>query len=255
MRLPRRLQHGAGAELVDHLDELRTRLVIALIGVAAAFGVAYAEHQRLVLWLEAPLPGDRKLVTYGVAEPFLTSLQVSLAAAAALSLPIVLWQVWSFLAPAVEPHAQRAVAMCVAFATALFAGGIAFGYRVALPAALHFLTNYDSNLYNIQIRARDFYSFATLVLLAMAVVFELPIFILGLVRLRIVTARKLRKSWRMGIVAVTALAVALPGVDPVTTMVELAPLLILYFLTVAVASVFERRWRSDPLEISAGEAG
>jgi sec-independent protein translocase protein TatC len=91
----------------------------------------------------------------------------------------------------------------------------------------------------------------------MAVVFELPIFILGLVRLRIVTAKKLRTSWRIGIVAVTALAVALPGVDPVTTLIELAPLLVLYFLTVAFASVFERRWRpeTDPLEVSAGETG
>jgi len=243
MRLPRRLQHGAGAELVDHLDELRTRRVIALIGVAAAFGVAYAEHQRLVLWLEAPLPGDRKLVTYGVAEPFLTSLQVSLAAAAALSLPIVLWQVWSFLAPAVEPHAQRAVAMCVAFATALFAGGIAFGYRVALPAALNFLTNYDSNVYDIQIRAREYISFSVAVLVAVGIVFVLPAVIVGLARLGIVKSDWLRSNRRIGYAVVAVLAVALPGVDPVTTTLEMVPLFVLFEASIWLSVLAEHRRR------------
>lgn len=253
---PRRLDYGEEATLTEHLGELRTRLTISLLALAVTFGVAFAFHDRLVHWLIQALPPDRRqLITLGVAEPFTTSVMVSVYAGFLLALPIILWQVWSFFAPAVQEHTQRVVVWFVLFATLLLAIGIGFGYWVALPAAVHFLTNYDSQLYNIQIRARDYYSFATLVLLAMAVVFELPIFILGLVRLRIVTARKLRKSWRMGIVAVTALAVALPGVDPVTTMVELMPLLVLYFLTVAVASVFERRWRPDPLEISAGEAG
>jgi sec-independent protein translocase protein TatC len=253
---PRRLRYGEEATLVEHLGELRTRLTISLIALAVTFGVAFAFHEHLVRWLIRALPPDRRHpITLGVAEPFMTSVMVSIYAGFLLALPIILWQVWSFFAPAIQEHSQRTVVWFVLFATVLLAVGIGFGYWVALPAAVHFLTNYDSNLYNIQIRAKDYYSFAALVLLAMAVVFELPIFILGLVRLRIVTAQKLRKSWRIGIVAVTALAVALPGVDPVTTMIELAPLLILYFLTVAIASVFERRWRPDPLEVSAGEAG
>jgi sec-independent protein translocase protein TatC len=253
---PRRLRYGEEATLVEHLGELRSRLTISLLALAVAFGVAFAFHEHLVRWLIQALPPDRRHpITLGVAEPFLTSVMVSIYAGLLLALPIILWQVWSFFAPAIQEHTQRTVVGFVLMATVLLAVGIGFGYWVALPAAVHFLTNYDSNLYNIQIRAKDYYSFATLVLLAMAVVFELPIFILGLVRLRIVTAKKLRTSWRVGIVAVTALAVALPGVDPVTTMIELAPLLILYFLTVAVASVFERRWRPDPLEVSAGEAG
>jgi sec-independent protein translocase protein TatC len=257
MRLiPRRLRYGEEATLVEHLGELRSRLALALLGLAVAFGVAFAFHDNLIHWLNQALPADRRHpITLGVAEPFLTSVMVSIYAGFLVALPIILWQVWSFFAPAMQEHTQRIVAGFVLMATVLLAGGIAFGYWIALPAAVHFLTNYDSNLYNIQIRARDYYSFSALVLLAMAVVFELPIFILGLVRLGIVTAKKLRTSWRIGIVAVTALAVALPGVDPVTTLIELAPLLVLYFLTVAVAAVFERRWRPDPLEVSAGEAG
>jgi len=256
--VPRRLRYGEEATLVEHLGELRSRLTLALLAMAVSFGVAFAFHDNLIHWLNQALPPERRHpITLGVAEPFLTSVMVSIYAGFLVALPIILWQVWSFFAPAMQEHTQRIVAGFALMATALLAGGIAFGYWIALPAAVHFLTNYDNNLYNIQIRARDYYSFAALVLLAMAVVFELPIFILGLVRLGIVTAKKLRTSWRIGIVAVTALAVALPGVDPVTTLIELAPLLVLYFLTVAVAAVFERRWRpeGDPLEVSAGEAG
>ena len=100
MRLPRRLQHGEGAELVDHLGELRSRLFICVIAVGAGFVAGFVVHTRLVHLLLAPLPGDRKLVTYGVAEPFITSMQVSLAAGFAIALPVVLWQLWGFLAPA-----------------------------------------------------------------------------------------------------------------------------------------------------------
>jgi len=244
--VPRRLRYGEEATLVEHLGELRTRLTLGLVALAVGFGVAFAFHDNLIHWLNQALPPERRHpITLGVAEPFLTSVMVSIYAGFLLALPIILWQIWSFFAPAMQEHTQRIVAGFVLLATVLLAGGIAFGYWIALPAAVHFLTNYDSNLYNIEIRARDYYSFSALVLLAMAVVFELPIFILGLVRLGIVTAKKLRTSWRIGIVAVTALAVALPGVDPVTTMIELAPLLVLYFLTVIVAGVFERRWRPE----------
>jgi sec-independent protein translocase protein TatC len=130
----------------------------------------------------------------------------------------------------------------VALATGLTVGGIFFGYYIVLPAALHFLTNYDSSLYNIQIRARDYFSFVTLVMLAVAVVFQVPLFILGLVRIGALTSRKLRKNWRIGIVAMTALAVALPGVDPVTTMLEMVPLVGLYLVSLALSGFFERRW-------------
>jgi sec-independent protein translocase protein TatC len=244
--LPRRLGHGEEATLVEHLDELRTRLVVSLIALVLAFAVAFAFHDHLIRWLEQALPENRRrLITFGVAEPFMTSMWVSLYAAFLLALPVILWQTWSFLAPAVEEGAQRAVAVFVVFASLLAAGGIAFGYFVVLPAAVHFLTNYDSSLYDIQIRARDYISFASLVMLAVALVFEVPIFVLALVRLRIMSAAKLRRTWRVGVVAMAALAVALPGIDPVTTTIEMIPLILLYLLAVGLAGIFERRWRPE----------
>ncbi|HYY02757.1 MAG TPA: twin-arginine translocase subunit TatC [Gaiellaceae bacterium] len=246
-RLPRRLRHDEEATLVEHLDELRSRLVVSLIAVALAFALTYAFHHHLLHWLNRPLPArlHGRPVTFGVAEPFVTSFMVSFYAALLIALPVILWQFWSFLAPAFEERIQRSIAALVGFATGLAIAGIAFGYFVAMPAAVHFLTNYDSADYNIQVRARDYYSFVTTVLIAVAAVFEVPVFVLALVRLRVLTAAQLRRNWRLGVVVMAALAVALPGVDPVTTTFEMIPLVVLYLLTVVLAGVFEQRWRPE----------
>ncbi len=242
MRPPRRLRHDEGQELVEHLGELRARLFVSILAIGLGFGVSYAFHARLIQWLNAPLPDGRKPVTFGVAEPFLTSLKVSLLAGFALALPVVLWQLWSFLAPAFAKRVQRTLVVYVATATGLFVVGVGFAYRVALPNAVHFLTKYDSHLYNIQVRASSYYSFALLVLASVGVVFELPIFVLALVRLGITSSARLRRSRRIGYVAMAALAVALPGVDPVTTAFEMVPLLVLYEASIWLSVVLERRW-------------
>ena len=168
-------------------------------------------------------------------------------------MPIVLWQVWAFLAPAFDERTQRGVRWLVLLATGLTIAGILFGYYIVLPAALKFLTNYDKNLYNIQIRARDYYSFVSLVMLAVGVVFQVPLFILGLVRIGVLTSRKLRSNWRIGIVAMTALAVALPGIDPVTTLLEMVPLVGLYLVSLALSGFFERRWHPHRETAAAAE--
>jgi sec-independent protein translocase protein TatC len=246
MLVPRRLRHGEEVTLVEHLGELRARLIIALGAIAVAFAVTYAFHGRLLDWLNRPLPQHfRKPVTFSPIEPFTTSVWVSLYAALLLALPIVFWQLWAFLAPAFEEHRQRSMAALVLFATALGLGGVAFGYWVVLPPAIHFLTNYDSTHYTILIRARDYYKFATFVLLGVAIAFEVPVFVLALVRLRILTAAKLRSTWRLGIFVMTVIGVVLPGVDPVSTILSVVPLVALYLLSIGLASFLEPRWRSS----------
>jgi sec-independent protein translocase protein TatC len=245
-RLPRRLRHGEEATLVEHLGELRTRLVISLGAIAVAFVVTYVFHDRILDWLNEPLPERfRKPVTFSPIEPFTTSIWVSLWAAFLLALPIVLWQLWAFLAPAFEEHRQRSIAVSVGFATVLGAAGVAFGYWVVLPPAIHFLTNYDSDQYTILIRAREYYRFAAFVLLGVALAFEVPVFVLALVRLRILTAAKLRSSWRVGVFAMTVVGVILPGVDPVSTILSVIPLVALYVLSIGLATFLEPRWRAQ----------
>jgi sec-independent protein translocase protein TatC len=243
MRLPRRLGHAEEATLVEHLDELRTRIILSLVALAATTTVTFVFHRHLVRWLEQPLPPERRhLLTLSPAEPFLTSFKISLMAGIALAFPILLWQLWSFLAPAFEESSQRIVTLFVAFASVLLACGIAFGYWLVLPQALHFLTHYDDQLYNIQIRARDYFSFATAVLLAVGIVFELPIFVLGLVRIGILSTYTLRHNRRLGYFIVAVIAVLLPGVDPVTTTFEGIPLVILYEGSIWLAVLMERRY-------------
>ena len=241
-RLPRRLRHGEEATLVEHLDELRTRIFVSLGALAIGFAVAFVFHRHLLHWLNAPLPADRgKPITLSVAEPFLTAMKVSLLAGLALALPVVLWQLWGFLAPAVEPHAERTIMLFVALATVLLVAGVAFGYWVVLPKAVSFLTNFDEQQFNAQIRAKDYYGFVMTVLLAVGLVFELPIFMLALVRLGVLSTSTLRHNRRLGYFIVAVVAVLLPGIDPVTTTFEMVPLLILYEASIWLSVLVERR--------------
>src|SRR6266508_3059716 len=114
-RLPRRLGHDESATVVEHLDEFRSRLIVSVLALVVAFVGAYIFQEDILRWLADPLPAAREgtLVTFGVTEPFFTTVKVVLIAAIALSLPVLLWQLWSFLAPAFEENAQRIVAVFV----------------------------------------------------------------------------------------------------------------------------------------------
>jgi len=251
--LPRRLGHGEEATLVEHLGELRVRLLVSLGALALAFVFTFAFHEKLLEWLTRPLPDGKQLLTLGVTEPFFTSMKVSLYGALAIAFPVLVYQVWSFLAPALEERSQRVVSSYVAFASALFAGGIAFGYAIVLPRAVSFLVTYDDHFYDIQIRASYYYSFVTLALLGMGFIFELPIFILGLVRLQVVTAQTLRKNRRLGIFLVVLAAVLLPTVDPVSLAFEAVPMVLLFEFSIWLATVMERRWARQGLLWAAPE--
>jgi len=241
-RLPRRLHHGEEATLVEHLDELRTRIFVCLGALIVGCAIAFVFRHTLLDWMNGPLPPGRgKPVTLSPAEPFLTSLKISMFAGLGLALPVVLWQLWSFLAPAVEEHAERLVLTFVLLATVLLVAGVAFGYWVVLPKAIQFLTNFDQNQYQILLRARDYYGFVMTVLLAVGLVFELPIFILALVRLGVLSTQTLRKNRRLGYFIVAVLAVLLPGIDPVTTTLEMIPLMALYEASIWLAVLVERR--------------
>lgn len=241
-RLPRRLDHGEEVTLVEHLEELRQRIFVSLGALLLGFVVAYAFHGHVLGWLNRYLPPHaQKPFTLGVAEPFLTVMKICLWGALLIALPVLLWQLWSFLAPAIDANRERQILWCVVAASGLLVAGMVFGYYVALPAAVHYLTNYDKAYFDIHVGAASYYSFVTMVLLAMGLVFELPVFVLALVALGILTSTQLRKNRRMGYFVVAALAVALPGVDPVTTCIEIAPLWVLFELSIWLSRVVERR--------------
>ena len=244
MKLPRRLRHGEEATLVEHLDELRSRIIVSLASVIVTTAIAFAFQHRILHWLNAPLPHDRqnRITTFGVAEPFLVSFKVCLWVGLGAALPIVLWQIWSFLSPAVEERTQRVVMVAVVFATALLVAGVSFGYYVVLPKALSFLTHYNDDVFHNQLRASDYYGFVMMVLVAVGVVFELPVFILALVRIGVLSSWRLRHTRRIGYFLVAVVGVVLPGIDPVTTLLETIPLWVLYEGSIWLAVLMERYW-------------
>lgn len=241
-RLPRRLGHGEEATLVEHLEELRQRLFVCLGALVVGTIVGFVVHRRVIRLLTDALPHKhRQLLTLGIGEPFMTSLSVSIDIGILIALPIVLWQTWSFFIPAIETAHERMLKAFVFLATALMIVGVVFGYYVALPAAAKFLTNFDTSIYDVQIQAKPFISFATKVLFAMAIVFELPIFVIGLTRMGILTTRQLRKNRRIGYFVVACIGVALPGVDPVTTIFETLPLIVLFEVSIWLSVLLDRR--------------
>jgi sec-independent protein translocase protein TatC len=242
LRPPRRLGHGEEASLVEHLEELRQRLFVCIGAVLAGFIVAYVFHARLIHALEQALPrGHRQLTTLTIGEPFMTSLWLSVYAGFILALPVIIWQAWSFFLPAFDPGHERVLRMFVFISVVLLAIGIGFGYYIALPKAAHFLTNYDKAQYTTLIRARDYIGFAAKVLVAMAIVFELPLFVVGLTRIGVLSTQTLRRSRRIGYFVVCCIGVLLPGVDPVTTIIETIPLLVLYEASIWASVLLERR--------------
>ena len=178
-RLPRRLEHGENATLVEHLTELRTRLLIGLGSVGVAFVFTYWQRHWLLERLREPLPDGTVLTTLSPGEAFVTSFTVAFYAAVAVALPILIWQLWAFLAPAFEEPSQAVVARLVGAAALLLFCGMAFAYFVAMPNILEFLLTFDEQHYNIELRAREYFSFTALLLLGFGIMFELPIFILG----------------------------------------------------------------------------
>ena len=249
--VPRRLGHDEEATLVDHLTELRHRLVLCLVAIVPAFALAYVFHDRLIEELKDLLPPGTPLVTLGVTEPFTTSLKVSFYAALAIVLPILLWQIWAFLAPAVAEDTQRVIGVFVVFSTGLFLAGIAFCYTIVLPKALRFLVDYDSELYQEQIRASYYLSFVTLTLFAFGIAFQMPIFILALVRLGALSSDRLRRNRRIGYVLMLSFAILLPTVDPVSLALEVIPLFVLFEASIWLSVLMERRWERAAAEAEA----
>jgi sec-independent protein translocase protein TatC len=249
----RRLDRDDEATLVEHLEELRQRILVALAAVAVATAVAFVFHGRILDLLARPLPPEhRHVAAFGVTEPFSVSLAVSLYAGILFALPVLFWQVWSFLAPALDAAAERRILLLAAFGLVLGAAGLVFGYGILLPRAVHWLTSYDTTHFRILIRASSYYSFVTSVLLGVVAVFETPLVVLALVNLGILSSAGLRRNRRRGYFFVAVAALALPGPDPVTTLLELLPMWALFEGSIWLAVLAERR--AAKLSIAGAQA-
>ncbi|HEY2007171.1 MAG TPA: twin-arginine translocase subunit TatC [Solirubrobacteraceae bacterium] len=305
----RPVTHEARMSAVDHLDELRSRLIVSVIAVLAAFGFCFWQNHQLLRIVNAPLAhntqqqvrsgggplgatyrvqvsardvatqlsrvagvlqaqsrsgtaraalatvqhslgkdvkalsaaprGDRP-VTLGIGEPFTSTLTVTLIFALILSLPVLLLQAYGFLMPAFSPEQRRHMLPVTLAIPVLFAAGIAFGYLVVLPAALHFFQNFNSGEFNVLVQANQYYKFAATTLLAMGLLFQIPVGIIAVTRAGLVTPAQLRQHRRYAVLACVVAAALLPS-DVITMLLEIVPLYLLFEFSVLIAAVSERR--------------
>ena len=307
----RAIGHEDRLSLVDHLDELRTRLIVSAIALAVAFGFCLWQNHALLHLINAPLskqtekqvakgngplgqtalaqqavlkiahstegvvlalsaprsglpaatraalaaeipslraavakvprtPEGNKPVTLGIGEPFTTTITVTLLFALVISLPVILFELYGFVLPAFSPRERRIAMPLLISIPFLFVIGVAFGYFVVLPAALRFFQNFNSSEFNVLVQAAPYYKFVATILLAMGLVFQVPVAILAATRVGIVTPKQLRHNRRYAVLACAAMAAFLPG-DAVTLVLETVPLYILYELSILVASIVARR--------------
>jgi sec-independent protein translocase protein TatC len=308
-----RVGHEDRLSVVDHLTELRVRLIVSLAALAVAFGFCMWQNHALLHIINKPLatqtqkqvkkgngplgatytvqqsartvakqlqnvtgaldrpgsgvspatraalagvspelakavkglsrpPEGNKPVTLGIGEPFTTTIGIALIFAFILALPIILFQLYGFLLPAFSPKQQKVAKSLTLSIPFLFVIGVLFGYFVVLPAAVRFFQNFNSGEFNVLVQANQYYHFAAVTLLAMGLVFQIPVAILAATRAEIVTPSQLRHNRRYAVLACGAVAAFLPG-DAVTLLLETVPLYLLFELSLVLATIVERRER------------
>jgi sec-independent protein translocase protein TatC len=308
MRL-RAVAHDDQLAVVDHLDELRARIIVALAVIGVAFAFCFWQNHDLLHVINAPLahqtqgqvrdghgplgatytvqrgardvavqlrtvvgaltserqppavraslqragkiltgdvqrlsaaPSGDRPVTLGIGEPFTTTVTVTLIFALILSLPVLLVQAYGFFMPALEPEQRRRIRPVLASVPVLFVAGVAFGYFAVLPAAVRFFQNFNSGQFNVLVQASQYYKFAATTLLAMGLLFQVPVAILAVTRAGVITPRQLRRNRRYAVAVCAAVAALLPG-DAITMLLETVPLYLLFEISVLVATVVNRR--------------
>jgi len=232
--------HADELTVVEHLDELRTRVIVSAVVLAVAVGLCFWQNGLLLEIANGPLPGDREPITFGVTEPFFTTVKLSAYAGILLALPVILYQAYSFILPAFKPGEKRVVLPLLMGVPVLFVAGAVFAYFIVMPAALDFLLGFNADEFNIEVRASEFYGFVVLTLISVGLLFQIPVATLAVTRLAIVTPEQLAANRRYAVLVIAIAAMLLPGTDPVTMLISMAPLYALFELSLLLARRFGR---------------
>jgi sec-independent protein translocase protein TatC len=239
VRRIRPISHEDRLSVVEHLDELRTRLIIAAAAFVVAWAITAWQNDLVLEIVNNPLPDEvSQPITLGPAEAFYTTLTNSAYFALLIALPVILYQLYAFVLPAFSPSERRVATPMLLLIPVLFIMGVVFCYFVVLAPALEFLLNFNADEFNTQVRARDYYSFVTLLMLAMGIGFQIPVGVLAACKLGLTSPEKLRRGRRYAIVAIVVLASLLPTLDPLTLILEAIPLYLLYEFSIVLAAAF-----------------
>jgi sec-independent protein translocase protein TatC len=251
----RRLDHGEEATLVEHLTELRDRLIACFVVLGIVFAFAFWRYHDLFQILNAQLPHklkESKPITTEIGEAFTLTIMISVYTALLVTFPFTLYQLYSYLIPAFSPDAGKRLKPLLMFIPLLFLAGAAFGYFIVVPSAVRFLYYWASDEVNPLPRARSIYPFEMTMMFVMGIIFEMPAAVWVLTRMHVLSSRVMKRNRRIAIVVLAASAAALPGTDPVSMLLELVPLLILFEVSILVARGVERA-RGD-IDVAVSEA-
>ncbi len=207
---------------------------------AATASFAAAEASKAAAAAE-PTNKERQPVTLGVAEPFTTTVSVSFYAGLLIAIPLLLYQLYAFSLPAFAPGERKVALPLMAMVPFLFFAGVAFGYFVVLPRAIGFLQNFNDDDFDILIQAREYYRFAVVFIGGIGLLFQIPIVVIAITRLNILTPRQLQKNWGYVLLVLAVLAaVVTPTPDPLTMLLAMVPLFVLFELSILLAAWLNR---------------
>jgi sec-independent protein translocase protein TatC len=231
---------------LDHLEELRKRLLYSIIALGVGFLLCWNYAYRIFGWIEQPLtqflpPGEKKLVFTRLTEPFLLYMKVAFFAGIFVASPFILYQLWQFISPGLYKRERRYAAPFIVIASLFFILGGYFGWRVILPGACKFFLETGTQ-FRQMVKIDEFFSFASTLILASGLIFETPILIFFLARLGIVTPAFLLKKSKWAIVlAFVIAAIVTPSPDPFNQTALALPMIGLYFIGVGVAYAFQKK--------------
>jgi sec-independent protein translocase protein TatC len=233
--------------LVEHLDELRKRLLWCLIALAVGVVAAAVFNDRVFDLLLYPLhqvsglqPQAYQITTFSPGEPFMVSLKVWVVAGILITSPFLFWQLWAFVGPAFTSSEKRHFYPVVIATVALFLGGVVFGYLIVLPKGLQFLLGFGSGDFNVQNRASDYFTFVALFILAFGVVFEMPVVLVLLAKVGVIDDKFLRRNRRYAIlINAFVAAVITPSQDAFSMLAMFVPLVVLYEISIPMARLVQ----------------
>jgi sec-independent protein translocase protein TatC len=239
---------GGRMSFLDHLDELRRRLVASAISLAVGTGVAVVFIDRIFEFIMRPLyeklPPGSKLIYTEPTEAFFLKIKIALLAGLVIGAPLIMWQLWLFIAPGLYAHEKRFALPFIIMASVFFVGGAAFNHYVLFPIAWVFLAGFSTDYMMIMPRIAPVFSLYAMLAVAMGLIFEMPAVILVLARIGIVSAGFLWRNVKYAILLIfVASAVITPTGDPMTQSLMAGPMIALYFLSIALAWVFGKRRR------------
>ena len=229
-------------DLKPHIADLRKRLVISCLTVAAMFFVCFSFYEPILTWMmvpvEAVLPKNSQMVAVEIQETFFTALKVAFFAGFIVSLPVIFWQLWLFLAPGLYDHEKKLVIPFVFFATLMFLSGSAFAYYIVVPVGFEFLINFGSTVVTVLPSIGKYVGFFTKLLIGFGIAFELPVITFFLAKIGLVDDRMLKDFFRYAIILIFVVSALLTPPDVISQLLMAAPLTLLYGVSIDIAKVF-----------------